>query len=158
MFSRLRTPVVDGTDDLRRLSICHEDSFGLCVRALHGCDSGVVLDRFHGDIGPHMSQHSLQVKPDLHITGARYIGYLSHGCDPNCRLDMTRFELVSLRTISAGEILTIDYAATEDRLYTQFACVCGADGCRRWITGRIDPVSAAGQRHLAAHILAITSA
>mgnify|MGYP002084337363 FL=1 len=63
---------------------------------------------------------------------------------------MARFELVALRAIAAGELLSIDYAATEDRLYAQFACACGAPDCRRWITGRDEAISAAGARYLAA--------
>jgi hypothetical protein len=155
MFSPSGPPKADDVDDRHLLTICHSDGFGLCIRALRDCESGLVLDHFSGEIGPQISQHSLQVAPGLHIGGTRYIGYLSHGCDPNCRLDMARFELVACRPIGAGEILTIDYAATEDQLFSQFACACGADNCRRWITGRLDPVSAAGQLHLSARDLAV---
>lgn len=132
------------------LMICREQAVGLCVRAVLDCAPGTVLDNFTGDFSPHVSQHSLQVSDGVHISGTRYIGYLSHGCDPNCRLDMARSQLVSLRAIAGGEMLTIDYAATEDRLHRQFACVCEAPLCRRWITGRVDPVNDAGRHHLAA--------
>src|SRR5690606_33754662 len=112
--------------------------------------AGAVLDRFTGEIGPEITQHSLQVAPGLHISATRFVGYLTHGCAPNCRLDMNRFELVALRDVEAGELLTIDYAATEDRLHLQFACQCGAADCRSWITGRLDAVNAAGRHYLAA--------
>jgi hypothetical protein len=158
MFSPARTAMTVDADDPQWLTICREDGMGLCIRALRACASGRVIHRFTGEVGPHMSQHSLQVRPDLHIAATRYIGYLSHGCDPNCRLDMGRFELVALREIAAGEILTIDYAATEDRLYAQFSCACAAADCRRWITGRIDPVNATGRAYLAAHDPATASA
>src|SRR3546814_12336188 len=65
------------------------------------------------------SSDLLQVRPGLHISGTHFIGYLSHGCDPNCRLDMERFELVARRDIAPGETLTVDYAATEDVLFRQ---------------------------------------
>lgn len=149
MFLPSRTAMLAEADDSHMLMICREQAVGACVRSLRDCAAGAVLDRFTGDIGPIVSQHSLQVRDGVHIRGTRYIGYLSHGCDPNCRLDMARSELVSLRAILAGEILTIDYAATEDRLYRQFACACHAPSCRRWITGRADPVNEAGHEHLA---------
>lgn len=150
MFLPSRTAMQADADDSQMLVICREQAVGLCVRSLRDCAAGAVLDRFTGDIGPHMSQHSLQVTHGAHIRGTRYIGYLSHGCDPNCRLDMARSELVSLRAIPAGEILTIDYAATEDQLHAQFACACGAPSCRLWITGCADPVNEAGRAHLSA--------
>lgn len=121
-----------------RLALCNSDSLGRCVRALVDFAAGDVLDKFTGIVSPRLTQHSLQVGPGQHISGTRFIGFLSHGCDPNCRLDMERFELVALRDIACGDLLTIDYAATEDELYTQFACDCGADTCRGWITGRND--------------------
>jgi hypothetical protein len=131
------------------LMVCFAAGHGLGVRLLIDAASGDVLDRFDGAIGPELSQHSLQIAPGLHISGTRYVGFLSHGCDPNCRLDMARRELVALRTIRAGEWLTIDYAATEDELFSQFACHCGAADCRRWIVGRKDVVNAEGIAYLA---------
>jgi hypothetical protein len=131
------------------LAMCFSDAVGLGVRALVAADEGAVLDRFTGAVGPEITQHSLQVSPGLHISNTHFVGYLSHSCDPNCRLDMVRFELVARRDIAAGDLLTIDYAATEDVLHVQFACHCGADSCRHWITGRRDPVSAQGAAYLA---------
>lgn len=131
------------------LTICRDEDVGLCVRALQDCVAGVVVESFDGVIGPDLSQHSLQVRSGVHISDTQYIGYLSHACDPNCRLDMERFELVTLRAVAAGDLLTIDYAATEDRLFAQFACACGAHACRQWITGRREAVNPAGVRHLA---------
>jgi hypothetical protein len=63
---------------------------------------------------------------------------------------MDRFELVARRDIAAGDLLTVDYAATEDVLYVQFPCRCGALQCRNWITGRADPVNPIGAAYLAA--------
>lgn len=136
----------DGSDEV--LAICFSAERGLGIRLLADAAAGQVLDRFDGEIGPELTQHSLQVSPGLHISNTLFIGFLSHGCDPNCRLDMVRRELVTLRPLKAGAWLTIDYAETEDQLYRQFACQCGAAGCRRWIIGRTDAIDAAGQRHL----------
>ena len=137
----------DTSDEILAISLCAER--GLGVRLLTTAAPGDVLDRFDGLIGPELSQHSLQVAPGWHIAGTRYIGFLSHGCEPNCRLDMARRELVALRPLAADAWLTIDYAATEDELYRQFACRCGASACRGWIIGRADRISPEGAAHLA---------
>lgn len=150
MFVDSRLDFVAGQEADDRLAICRSDEFGLGVQALVDAPRGAVLDRFTGTIGPEITQHSLQVSPGIHICDTRFIGYLTHGCAPNCRLDMVRFELVALRDIAAGELLTIDYAETEDVLHRQFPCYCGAEQCRHWITGRRDSIHAAGLAHIAA--------
>ena len=138
-----------GGQSPEKLEVCEVDAIGLGVRALAAFPKGAVLDQFTGVISSRIKQHSLQVSEGLHISDTRYIGYLSHGCDPNARLDMRKFELIARRDIQTGEVITIDYAATEDRLYVQFACACGASNCRHWITGRRDPITAAGVDYLA---------
>lgn len=121
---------------------------GVGVLTLRARRAGEVMHRFTGEIGPELKQHTLQVAPGLHIAGTRVIGYLSHACEPNSRLDMARFELVAVRDIETGDVLTIDYAETEDVLYRQFACHCGADACRGWITGRAEGPNADGVAYL----------
>jgi hypothetical protein len=133
--------------DVVRLGSQH----GLGVRARRAFAIGTVIHRFAGIVGEHICQHSLQVDAERHISGTRYIGYLSHGCDPNARLDMTAFTLVARRDIAPGEVVTIDYAETEDRLHRQFACQCGAATCRGWITGRAEQPNEAGRDWLEEH-------
>ncbi|MBX3486268.1 SET domain-containing protein-lysine N-methyltransferase [Phenylobacterium sp.] len=131
------------------LRICRpDDARGLGVQTTVGRGRGEVLHVFTGEIGPEISQHSLQVDETNHISDTEFIGYLSHACSPNCRLDMRAFELVALKDMPADELLTIDYAATEDRLFRQFACHCGAPQCRRWITGRAERPNVEGQAYL----------
>lgn len=120
------------------LAICYDEAVGIGVVARVNFSKGDLLDRFTGKIGPELTQHSLQVSPGWHISGTRFVGYISHGCDPNCRLDMQRQELIALRDIAPDELLSIDYAETEDRLFTNFSCNCGAENCRDWIVGRIE--------------------
>ena len=90
---------------------------GLGVRTLVPRRAGEVVHHYTGLITPELRLHSLQVTETLHIADTKYIGFLSHSCDPNCRLDMSRFEVQALRDVEAGGLLTIDYAATEDVLY-----------------------------------------
>lgn len=149
MFKTSPTPNTYQEGAKEKLEVCEIDIVGLGVRTLTAFPKGAVLDHFTGEISSRIKQHSLQVADGKHISNTRYIGYLTHGCAPNTALDMQNFQLVALRDIEAGEVLTIDYAATEDRLYIQFACVCGAPNCRRWIIGRKDSINAAGVDYLA---------
>lgn len=139
-------PGVEANDSLM---ICRSSAIGLGVQAMRDFAADAVLDRFTGKLGAEITQHSLQVRPGLHITETRFIGFLSHGCAPNCRLDMDSFLLIALRDIAAGELLTIDYAATEDVLHTGFACQCQAETCRKWIVGRNDAIGEADAQNTA---------
>lgn len=131
------------------LEVCDTDSeYGLGVRTRVARRKGEVIHRFTGVVGPELKQHSLQVSPGLHISETAVIGFLSHSCAPDCRLDMAKSEMLALRDIRAGDLLTIDYAETEDVLYRQFACHCGAPTCRHWITGRAEGPNAEGQAYL----------
>ncbi|MEM8988099.1 MAG: SET domain-containing protein-lysine N-methyltransferase [Pseudomonadota bacterium] len=133
-----------------KLKVCVIESVGLGVRSLTAFSKGSVIDHFTGKISSRIKQHSLQVSDGKHISETQFIGYLTHSCDPNARLDMTKFELIARRPIRSGEVVTIDYAETEDRLFVQFACACRAKNCRQWITGRKEAINAAGVDYLAA--------
>lgn len=132
------------------LVVTYCGKIGLGVRTLISIDRGAVLDRFDGTIGPELRQHSLQLSPDRHISETRFVGYLSHSCDPNCQLDMKSFQLVALRDIEACSLLTIDYAASEEKLYRQFPCLCGSGNCRGWVTGHSEQISPEGMNYLSA--------
>ena len=138
MYQATSTELLFNHDTNGALAICFDEEVGVGVVAVVNFAKGDTLDHFTGQTGPELTQHSLQISPEAHISDTRFVGYLSHGCDPNCRLDMQRRELVALRAIVADELLTIDYAATEDKLFANFSCSCGADDCRDWIVGRMD--------------------
>lgn len=124
------------------------ETIGLAVRTTVARERGTVIEHFTGTVSAHTVQHSLQMAPFQHILDPNFVGYLMHSCDPNCVLDMQRMRLLALKNIEAGALLTIDYAVTEDELYRQFPCQCGAPNCRFWITGRSELVNAEGRRHL----------
>ncbi|MEH6662750.1 MAG: SET domain-containing protein-lysine N-methyltransferase [Parasphingorhabdus sp.] len=152
MYQATSTELLSSADANGDLAICFDEEVGVGVVALVKFAKGDLLDRFTGNTGSELTQHSLQIRPDEHISDTRFVGYISHGCNPNCRLDMQRRELVAMRDIAAGELLTIDYAATEDRLFTNFSCNCDAENCRGWIVGRLDmPKSPEGGSNDAAY-------
>lgn len=59
--------------------------------------------------------------------------FLNHSCRPSCgiRGDIV---FVALRKLAAGEELTCDYATIDNEDY-EFVCNCGAECCRRIVTG-----------------------
>jgi hypothetical protein len=61
---------------------------------------------------------------------------------------MNKLEVWALQDIEKGEALTMDYAQTEDKLFKQFPCSCGAINCRKWVTGRKESINETGRRYL----------
>ncbi len=57
----------------------------------------------------------------------------NHSCNPNTAFD--GLNVVSLRAISKGEELTIDYAVSMNEASASFTCRCGVVGCRGEIRG-----------------------
>ncbi|CUW41267.1 conserved protein of unknown function (Putative SET domain protein) [Magnetospirillum sp. XM-1] len=122
---------------------------GRGIRAKIPFERGTRVAKFAGTLSNTVFQHSLQVSPETHLHDPYFVGLLSHSCAPNCVLDMQRLEILALLDIEPGELLTIDYAVTEDTLYRQFPCNCGSSHCRRWITGRREAVNEEGRAYLA---------
>jgi len=121
---------------------------GMGVKAKLRFERGALVARFTGQLSNKVLQHTLQVSPDTHLHDPWFVGLLTHACAPNCVLDMQRLEILALADIEPGELLTLDYAVTEDVLHRQFACGCGSAACRKWITGRREGVNAMGQAYL----------
>ena len=60
--------------------------------------------------------------------------HLNHSCEPNLGLQ-GQIVYVALRDIAVGEELTFDYAMNEDDPNEIMTCQCGAESCRKVITG-----------------------
>jgi len=72
-----------------------------------------------------LERHALDATRMKH--GFRFI---NHSCAPNTffRCTPERAEIYALRTIAAGEELTVDYGESQHE--GRLACRCGADTCR----------------------------
>lgn len=125
-----------------------EHGKGKAVYTTTGHGRGEMIGTFSGIVLTHRTQHTLQLNADLHVLDTNFVGYLAHSCSPNVFVDMTKAEVWALRDIAAGEVLAMDYAATEDELFRQFGCLCGSADCRRWITGRKEAVNEEGHAYL----------
>ena len=78
---------------------------------------------------------------DTQVIDAKYGGntsrWINHACEPNCESETTggRVFIKALRDLMPGEELFYDYGLVIDERYTpklkkEYACRCGADGCR----------------------------
>jgi hypothetical protein len=135
------------TDEFEVCSV--NGQVGMGVKAKVRFARGTMVSKFVGYLSNSILQHTLQASPNTHLHDPYFVGLLTHSCAPNCVLDMQRLEIWALTDVEEGELLTIDYAATEDVLHRQFACGCGSSACRKWITGRREGANAEGQAYLA---------
>ena len=60
--------------------------------------------------------------------------FSNHSCEPNIGVQ-GQIIFVAMRDIGAGEELTHDWATTDDDSY-RMECRCGAQGCRKIVTGQ----------------------
>jgi hypothetical protein len=124
---------------------------GLITRTAFG--AGDIVAQLAGLVTREASLDTLQMSPGLYMADQWFSRFLLHHCEPNCSLDTGSMCLGALRTIEAGDLLTIDYAATEDRLGHQFECQCGAQSCRIWIKGRTEQPTAEGRTVLRSRLM-----
>jgi hypothetical protein len=125
-----------------------EEGKGKAVYSRLGHARGELIARFTGRVLPYRTQHTLQINPAVHLLDLDFVGYLAHSCSPNVFVDMQGLEVWALEDVGPEAVLAMDYAATEDLLFKQFACLCGSPGCRHWITGRKELVNDEGRRYL----------
>jgi len=134
-----------GNDDF---TINHCETQGNGIYVERHFKKGEMVARMTGITVPYILQHTLQITPHLHLYDPHFSGLLLHSCDPLVCLDMNKLEIWALQDIEKGEALTMDYASTEDILFRQFPCVCGAINCRRWVTGRKESLDDFGRKYL----------
>ena len=102
---------------------------------------GYVLTKNRRDeIGKELGPSEIQITENLFIgpttEDEREGGmmHLNHSCEPNLGLQ-GQIVYVALRDIAVDEELTFDYAMTDDDPSEIMKCQCGAESCRRVITG-----------------------
>lgn len=99
---------------------------------------GDLVAEITGDIIHEIAQHTLQITSEQHLYDIWFSGYFAHSCDPNVVLDMKRGKVFSIRHISPGDLLYMDYYQTEDHLFKSFPCTCGSKICRGLVKGKKD--------------------
>jgi SET domain-containing protein len=86
------------------------------------------------------NEAELQIADDLFlapVSEAEFEGlmmFLNHSCEPNVGIQ-GQIVFVAMRDVAVGEELALDYATIE-RPAEPMTCRCGAERCRRVITGQ----------------------
>lgn len=125
-----------------------EDGRGAGIKTKVAFESRTRLCKISGHALVERRLHTLQISPRIHLYDPWFTGLLLHSCDPNVFLDMGYLELWSVQAIAAKTLLTMDYSTTEDVLFQQFACQCGAGNCRGWITGSQEHLNPEGEQFM----------
>jgi hypothetical protein len=114
------------------------DNVGEGVGALKTFYPGDIIFAFTGFMIDSITQFSLKYADGLHLHDPFFMGKVLHSCEPNSYCDMSRRLFVATKVINSGEIITMDYAQTEDVLFKSFFCSCGSSKCRGYVTGRLE--------------------
>ena len=127
------------------------DARGRAMIARISAPADGLIAQLSGVLAAGATLNTIQIKPELHMSDPWFCRFLLHSCDPNACIDVAAMTLTARRTISSGDVVTIDYGTTEDRLERQFECHCGARNCRHWMMGRRETANAEGRGVLAAY-------
>jgi hypothetical protein len=111
---------------------------GMGVITYRSFEKGAIMAKIAKQAVPDIRQHTLQLSKTNHNFDPYFSGYFLHSCDPNVSVNMKKMTVTALKNIEANDYLYMDYAETEDYLFKQFPCSCGAENCRGWITGKLE--------------------
>ena len=112
-----------------------DDNLGEGLVSLVDFEPGEIVFSFSGDFYSEITLFTLQVRPGLHLHDPWVMGKVLHSCDPNMDCNMETMTFTCRKPIRAGELVTMDYDQTEEKLYRPFFCRCGSPNCRGFIQG-----------------------
>lgn len=113
------------------IKIVDLDLIGKAVVSKVDVNIGETFFAFRGLIVPEITQWSLEVQKGIYLEDMFVVGLLSHSCEPNLFVDMKKLEVICIKPIKAGDVLTMDYNQTESKLFKGFKCFCGSNKCRK---------------------------
>ena len=105
------------------------------VRSLVSFRPGDVVFGFTGFFSNEVTLFSLQLSEGLHLHDPYFYGKLLHSCEPNMRADTVKRQFIAIKPIAKNDLITMDYARTEEYLFRTFPCGCGAKSCRGIVAG-----------------------
>ena len=76
--------------------------------------------------------HCIQIGSNDYILCKSPFLYTNHSCNPNCGIN-SNLELISIKTICAGEELFWDYSTSMLERHWTMKCKCGSENCRKII-------------------------
>lgn len=136
--------------DSPKLKLYESPKFGIGVMAGEPMVKDEVVGIFGGHIVPLVRKRLLpvelehfyfQVSDELMLTHVSIeqvrqskIEFINHSCEPNVGF-RGQIELVAMRDIQAGEIVSFDYALCTSEPEFNMECLCEIQSCRKYITG-----------------------
>lgn len=109
--------------------------FGRALLASQDIARGsVVLSLRNCEVLHAPTKYSVYTGGDRHVDHP-VLARLNHSCSPNIFVDTTVHEVVAMRDVAAGEILSFFYPATEWAISHPFVCECGSDPCIGLVAG-----------------------
>ncbi|MGJ8663293.1 MAG: SET domain-containing protein-lysine N-methyltransferase [Marinicella sp.] len=105
----------------------------VCLRSFK---KGEHLAKLAGEIVKSIRPHSFQISTKKHLNDKYFIGHFIHSCDPNTEINTKELLATAIKDIEPGSYISIDYTKTEDYLFRQFKCNCGAKKCKKIIAGK----------------------
>lgn len=134
-YAQLCPPFANEPTRDRVKVISTDDGKGEGLQAVAGFRAGEIVFTFTGTVVSEQTLYTLQIEPGKYLSDPLVMGKVLHACEPNMHCDMRTLTFTAVRDIAPGEMLTMDYESTEDELFRQFFCGCGAASCRGWIRG-----------------------
>ena len=119
-----------GEPSINDFCISIADKIGKHVVSKKSFNVGDLVFVFSGQLITKITLRSLKVSDNLHIHDPYFMGYIAHSCNPNCSVKIDTLSFFCRRSISRGDIITMDYKETESTLFRPFQCSCGSNNCR----------------------------
>jgi hypothetical protein len=125
-----RFPAFEGEPSPNDFEIAKiNDTVGYGIVAKRRFNVGDIVFRFAGDEVAEVTQYSLQLPKGGFLDDPFFMGKALHRCDPNCHVDMFTRSFVARKAIAPGDLVTMNYNQTEDKLFKPFTCACGPVPC-----------------------------
>ena len=112
---------------------------GEATFAARNLAEGEVVFHVTGLLLPYPTMYTIRTTPSKHLLFSQGAQCLAHSCDPNVRITVSAdgewIDVVTLRAVAEGELLSFNYLTTEWSMNTAFNCLCGAPRCFGRIAG-----------------------
>jgi hypothetical protein len=134
--------VVRSTNDA--LVVRPNGEMGQTAYATRNIPSGTTLFHAKGLLVSFPTMYTICVGSGKHLLFGDAAECLAHSCDPNVAVKVngvaahdghSSFDMVTIRDVAEGDLLTFCYLTTEWDMNSPFPCLCGAANCFHMIRG-----------------------
>ncbi|KAH9601825.1 SET domain [Trypanosoma melophagium] len=112
---------------------------GQTAYAVKDIAQGEKLFHVTGLVVPFPTMYTICVGESKHLLFGDAAECIAHHCEPNVQVTVHEeddsLEFITIKPISAGEMVTFNYCSTEWYMNTPFVCLCGSTHCAQTIRG-----------------------